>query len=150
LHGTNVRFEGREVKGEVGGEIPGAEFPTATETSNFKHQISKKGEALRLNLERTREKIQQEASNVERSTSNFQPSNLERGTESGVGCYIIFRPTKRPRINRTTQITRNRKNRNLAMSAAAPAIPVNPSNAAMMAITRKIAAHFSIKPPWKL
>jgi len=37
-----------------------------------------------------------------------------------------------------------RKKRNRATSAAAPAMPVNPNSAAMIAITRNIAAHFNI------
>ncbi len=36
------------------------------------------------------------------------------------------------------------KNSTLAMEAAPAAMPVNPKTAAMIAITRKIAAHLSI------
>jgi len=38
-------------------------------------------------------------------------------------------------IKKIRHITRKRKNRNLAIPAAAAAIPVNPSNAATSAIT---------------
>src|SRR5436309_1860192 len=43
-----------------------------------------------------------------------------------------------------TKMAMNRKKRNRAMSAAAPAMPVNPNSAAMIAITRNIAAHFNM------
>ena len=42
--------------------------------------------------------------------------------------------------------TRKMKNRILAIPAAAAAMPVNPNKAAISAITKKIAAHFSIFP----
>jgi hypothetical protein len=45
-----------------------------------------------------------------------------------------------PRIKKTRQITRKRKNRNFAIPAAAAAMPVNPNNAATSAIIRKIKA----------
>jgi len=43
----------------------------------------------------------------------------------------------------------NRKNRNFAIPAAAPAMPVKPNNAAIIAITKKIAAHLNMRvsPP---
>ncbi len=44
----------------------------------------------------------------------------------------------------TTKMAMNRKNRKRAISAAAPAMPVKPNSAAMIAITRNIAAHFNI------
>ena len=49
-----------------------------------------------------------------------------------------------PMMKKIRHMTRKRKKRNLAMPAAADAIPVNPNNAAASAITRKIAAHFNI------
>jgi hypothetical protein len=49
-----------------------------------------------------------------------------------------------PAIKRIRKITTKRKKRNFAISAAAPAIPVNPSNAAMTAMMKKIAAHLNI------
>ena len=45
-----------------------------------------------------------------------------------------------PMIKKIRQITRNRKKRNLAIPAAATAMPVNPNNAATSAITKKITA----------
>ena len=45
-----------------------------------------------------------------------------------------------PMIKKIRQITRNRKKRNLAIPAAAAAMPVNPNNAATSAITKKITA----------
>ena len=57
---------------------------------------------------------------------------------------MTFFPTDMPMIKKTKHITRNRKNRNLAMPAAAEAIPVKPNSAATSAITKKIAAHFNI------
>jgi hypothetical protein len=44
----------------------------------------------------------------------------------------------------TTKIAMKRKNKNLAISAAAPAIPLNPNSAAIIAMTRKVAAHLNI------
>ena len=58
--------------------------------------------------------------------------------------YSTFFPTDMPTIKKIRHITRKRKNRNLAMPAAAEAIPVKPNNAAISAMTRKIAAHFNI------
>jgi hypothetical protein len=49
-----------------------------------------------------------------------------------------------PIMKKIRHITRNRKNRNFAIPAAADAIPVNPNKAAISAITRKINAHFNI------
>src|ERR1700716_1977732 len=45
-----------------------------------------------------------------------------------------------PRIKNTRHITRNRKNKNFAIPAAAEAMPVNPNNAATSAIIRNITA----------
>src|SRR5215472_15357499 len=61
--------------------------------------------------------------------------------------YMILRPANSPMSRTITNMARNRKNRNLAISVAAPAIPVKPNKAAMTAITRKIAAHLSILLP---
>ena len=49
-----------------------------------------------------------------------------------------------PITKKIRQITRNRKNNNLAIPAAAAAIPVNPKSAATSAIIRKIKAQRSI------
>ena len=43
-----------------------------------------------------------------------------------------------PMIKKIRQITRNRKNKNLAIPAAAAAIPVNPKSAATSAIIKKL------------
>ena len=51
---------------------------------------------------------------------------------------------KTPIRNNSTQIPTNKKNRNFAIEAAAPAIPVNPSNPAINAMTRNISAHLSM------
>jgi hypothetical protein len=53
-------------------------------------------------------------------------------------------------MKKIKQITRNRKNRNLAIPAAATAIPVKPKSAATSAIIKKIKAQRSIlSPPQK-
>jgi hypothetical protein len=49
-----------------------------------------------------------------------------------------------PITKKIRQITRNRKNNNFAIPAAAAAIPVNPKSAATSAIMRKIKAQRSI------
>ena len=48
------------------------------------------------------------------------------------------------RIKKIRQITKKRKNRNLAIPAAAAAMPVNPKIAATSAIIKKIRAQRSI------
>ena len=45
----------------------------------------------------------------------------------------------------TTKIVINRKNRNFAIDAAAPAMVVKPNTAAMSAMTRKINDHLNMK-----
>ena len=49
-----------------------------------------------------------------------------------------------PITKKIRQTTRNRKNKNLAIPAAAAAIPVNPKSAATSAIIRKIKAQRSV------
>src|SRR5204863_6598401 len=49
-----------------------------------------------------------------------------------------------PRIKKTRHITRKRKKRNLAIPAAATAMPVKPKSAATKAITKKITAQRNI------
>src|SRR5919108_2901440 len=51
---------------------------------------------------------------------------------------------RQPKIKKIMHITRNRKNRNLAIPAEAAAIPPNPSTAATIAIIRKTTAQLSI------
>ena len=53
-------------------------------------------------------------------------------------------PADMARIKKIRQITRKRKNRNLAIPAAAAAMPVNPKIAATSAIIKKIRAQRSI------
>jgi hypothetical protein len=70
---------------------------------------------------------------------------LPKSAVSGFGPgYITFFPTDMPMMKKIRHMTKKRKKRNLAMPAAAEAIPVKPNNAAISAITRKIAAHFNI------
>jgi hypothetical protein len=52
-----------------------------------------------------------------------------------------------PITKKIRQATKNRKNKNLAIPAAAAAIPVNPKSAATSAIIRKIKAQRSILSP---
>jgi hypothetical protein len=52
-----------------------------------------------------------------------------------------------PKIKKIRQITRKRKNRNLAIPAAATATPVNPKTAATSAIIKKIKAQRNIFSP---
>jgi hypothetical protein len=56
-------------------------------------------------------------------------------------------PCKDRQQENDDKMAMNRKKRNRAISAAAPAMPVNPNRAAMIAIARNIAAHFNILPP---
>ena len=49
-----------------------------------------------------------------------------------------------PMMKKIKQITRNRKNRNFAIPAAATAMPVNPKTAATNAIIKKIKAQRNI------
>jgi len=50
---------------------------------------------------------------------------------------MTFFPIDMPMMKKIRHMTRNRKKRNLAMLAAAEAIPVNPKSAATSAMTRK-------------
>jgi hypothetical protein len=52
-----------------------------------------------------------------------------------------------PKRKKITHITRNRKNRNLAIPADAAAIPPNPSTAAIRAIIKNVTAHPDIVSP---
>jgi hypothetical protein len=52
-----------------------------------------------------------------------------------------------PKIKKITHITRNRKNRNLAIPADAAAIPPNPNTAATSAIIKKVTAQPNIVSP---
>jgi hypothetical protein len=56
-------------------------------------------------------------------------------------------PADIPRMKKTKQATRKRKNRNLAIPAAVAAMPVNPKRAATSAITKKIKAQHNILSP---
>jgi len=61
----------------------------------------------------------------------------------------ILLPAVMPIMKKTRQATRKIKNRNLAIPAAATAMPVNPNTAATNAITKKITAQRNIfsRPP---
>ena len=61
--------------------------------------------------------------------------------------YGTLLPPDMPRTKKIRQITTNRKNKNLAIPAAAAAMPVNPKSAATSAIIRKIKAQRSIVSP---
>src|SRR6267143_4604934 len=52
-----------------------------------------------------------------------------------------------PKTKKITHITRNRKNKNLAIPADAAAIPPNPSTAAISAIIRNVTAQPNIVSP---
>jgi hypothetical protein len=52
-----------------------------------------------------------------------------------------------PKIKKIMHITRNRKNKNLAIPADAAAIPPNPNTAATSAIIRKVMAQPNIVSP---
>jgi hypothetical protein len=54
---------------------------------------------------------------------------------------------RHPKIKKITQITRNRKNKNLAIPADAAAIPPNPNTAATSAIIKKVTAQPNIVSP---
>src|SRR4029078_6051807 len=76
------------------------------------------------------------------SESRRRPSCIRRRHAK----CLVARPTciytgvRRPLISDTTNRTRNTTNRILAIPAAVPAIPPNPSTAAMIAITRNVSA----------
>jgi hypothetical protein len=61
--------------------------------------------------------------------------------------YGTLLPADMPITKKIRQTTRNRKNKNLAIPAAAAEIPVNPKSAATSAIMRKIKAQRSILSP---
>jgi hypothetical protein len=62
------------------------------------------------------------------------------------GTYGTLLPLQ-PKKKKITHITRNRKNKNLAIPADAAAIPPNPSSAAISAIIRKVTAQPNIVLP---
>lgn len=64
--------------------------------------------------------------------------------------YVFFLKTVNPSIAVTTTRARKIKNITLAMDAAPAAIPVKPNIAAIIAIMKKIAVHFSITSCFKL
>jgi hypothetical protein len=72
------------------------------------------------------------------------PSTFFRDPETSTA--LLAAQVTRPRPNRreTTNRTRNTKKRILAIPAAVPAMPPNPSTAAMSAITRNVIAQLSI------
>jgi uncharacterized membrane protein YhdT len=65
--------------------------------------------------------------------------------------YGVLLPAVMPIMKKIRQATRKIKNRNLAIPAAATAMPVNPNTAATNAITKKITAQRNIfSPPSKM
>jgi len=65
--------------------------------------------------------------------------------------YGVLLPAVMPIMKKIRQATRKIKNRNLAIPAAATAMPVNPNTAATNAITKKITAQRNIfSPPPKM
>ena len=62
------------------------------------------------------------------------------------GTYGILLPLQ-PKKKKITHITRNRKNKSLAIPADAAAIPPNPSSAAISAIIRKVTAQPNMVSP---
>jgi len=56
-----------------------------------------------------------------------------------------YAETLLPKINETTANNKNTKNRILAISMAEPAILVNPSTAATMAMIKNVTAQFNIE-----
>jgi hypothetical protein len=66
--------------------------------------------------------------------------------------FLFMRPSMQnytetllPNINETTANIKNTKNRILAISMAEPAILVNPSTAAIIAMTKNVTAQFNIE-----
>ena len=63
-------------------------------------------------------------------------------------CYIGFLPRTAPAIADTIKSTRKTKNRIFAIPAAAPAIPLKPSTAAMSAMMRNVMDHDNMILPF--
>jgi hypothetical protein len=68
----------------------------------------------------------------------------ESPTPDEIAAYRTLFPADIPMIKKIRNITRNRKNRNFAIPAAATAMPVNPKSPAISAIIRKVIAQFNI------
>jgi len=75
-----------------------------------------------------------------------RPSQTFPQLTEGAGTYGTLLPLQ-PKKKKITHITRNRKNKNLAIPADAAAIPPNPSSAAISTIIRKVTAQPNIVSP---
>ena len=89
---------------------------------------------------------------MHQAISRLQPVQIEpaiatvQRLSEAAGTYGTLLPLQ-PKKKKITHITRNRKNKNLAIPADAAAIPPNPSSAAISAITRKVTAQPNIVLP---
>jgi hypothetical protein len=78
--------------------------------------------------------------------NDFRPRTADLpGFCSLLDAYGTLLLANKPNSNRITKTATNRPNRNLAIPAAAPAIPVKPRSAATIAITKNINAHLNMK-----
>jgi hypothetical protein len=100
--------------------------------------------ATELSGER-RVRMRQAISRLQPGLIELAIANLPQLTE-GAGTYGTLLPLQ-PKKKKITHITRNRKNKNLAIPADAAAIPPNPSSAAISAIIRKVTAQPNIVSP---
>jgi hypothetical protein len=80
------------------------------------------------------------------SCSPSSARSLKAGRNDNTA-YGTLLPADMPIRKKIRQTNRNRKNKNLAIPAAAAAIPVNPKSAATSAIIRKINAQRSMLSP---
>jgi hypothetical protein len=71
---------------------------------------------------------------------HFPDSVLNKGARTS----YPFLNSEPPKMRTTTKSTRKIKKRILAMEAAPAAIPVNPKTPAMIAMMKKMTAHFNI------
>jgi hypothetical protein len=85
-----------------------------------------------------------EPSYFTRQLAFFCLSRFDLTQSESASAYGTLLPADMPITKKIRQISRNRKNNNLAIPAAAAAIPVNPKSAATSAIIRKIKAQRSI------
>ncbi len=92
-----------------------------------------------------RVRMRQAISRLQPGLIELAIANLPQLTE-GAGTYGTLLPLQ-PKKKKITHITRNRKNKNLAIPADAAAIPPNPSSAAISAIIRKVTAQPNIVSP---
>jgi len=83
-------------------------------------------------------------------SSRSLPKPALKAYRNSEAVYGTLLPADMPITKKIRQTTRNRKNKNFAIPAAAAAIPANPKSAATSAIIRKIRAQRSmLSPPRK-